>query len=156
MVNSFTLGRSIYPYSLYIGVCSALCLLTAFDWYKLHDASLFLMIIVVSLFTFATLYGDTRYRIFWNDGEIKQISANKCVTVINASEITRIGQERSDLRTRLALRRPADRIAIYAGRGNEERHIDVSLRHFVAKDIRRLVRAIHEKRPDLPVPGGWL
>jgi len=104
----------------------------------------------------AASYGDTRYRIFWNDGEVKQISANKYVTTIRISEITHIGQERSDLGTRLALRRPADRIAIYASQGAAERHIDVSLRHFVTDDIRKLLRAIHDRRSDLTIPNGWL
>jgi hypothetical protein len=54
------------------------------------------------------------------------------------------------------MRGPADRIAIYAGHGSEEKHIDVSLRHFVTSDIRQLLRAIHDKRPDLTLPKGWV
>jgi hypothetical protein len=154
--KEFALTRSIYPYSAYIVICIGLICLGIFDWLKIHDPGAFEVALLVSAGFLAASYGDTRYRIFWRDGEIKQISANKYVTTIRASEITRIGQERSDLRARLAVRRPADRIAIYAGHGSEERHIDVSLRHFVASDIRQLLHAIHDKRPDLTLPKGWL
>jgi len=154
--KDFALKRSIYPYSLYVVVCTGIALLGLFDWAKTRDPGIFEASLLVTAFVAATLYGDTRYRIFWHDGEIEQISANKYVTTIPVSEITRIGQEKSDLRTRLSLRRPADRIAIYAEGAGETKHIDVSLRHFVAADIRRLMRVIHERRPELAVPKNWL
>jgi hypothetical protein len=85
-----------------------------FDWFKIHDPSIFGMSVAVWIFIFVSLYGDTRYRIFWHDGETKQISANKYITTIDTSEITTIGQESADLQERIRLRRPADHIAIYA------------------------------------------
>jgi hypothetical protein len=152
----FALRRSIYPYSVYIIACVVISLLGLFDWMKLHDPSPFEASFFVWIVVVATQYGNSRYRIFWNDGEIKQISADKFITTIRTSEVTHVGQERSDLRTRFQLRRPADRIAIYAGHGEQERHIDVSLRHFVARDIRQLLRQIHDRRPDLVLPKGWV
>jgi hypothetical protein len=153
--RGFALTRSFYPYSLYAIVCIGVSLLGIFDWYKLNDlsfliASLFLWVIVI-----ATQYGNTRYRILWNDGEIKQISVNNIVTIISCSDISRIAQEKSSVESRISVRRPADRIAIYAGRGSEEKYIDVSLRHFTSDDIRKLMRAIHAKRPDLAIPRHW-
>jgi hypothetical protein len=106
----------------------------------------------VWLITLATQYENTRYRIFWKDGIIKQVSANKFVTTISCAEITRIVQERSDLQSRMRMRRPLDRIAIHAGQGAQEKHIDVSLRHFTSEDVRKLMRAIHERRPGLTIP----
>jgi hypothetical protein len=139
--SQFALGLFVLEY--WIGV-------------KLHDPSPFQAALLVSVGFVAVSYGDTRYRIFWQDGEIKQISANKYVTTIRTSDITRVAQERSDLQTRLKLRRPADRISIYGGRGDEQKHIDVSLRHFVAADIRKLMQAVHDQRPDLPLPQNWV
>jgi hypothetical protein len=57
----------------------------------------------------------------------------------------------------LSIRRPFRRISIYAGKsGDGSDFIDVSLKHFVAADIRLLMRAIHTRRPDLPLPRQWL
>jgi hypothetical protein len=99
-----------------------------------------------------TQYGNTRYRIFWDDGEIKQIGTDRSVTVIDVSEITHIDRERSSVSERLLLRRPMDRIAIYGGRGERAKRIDVSMRHFMKDDIRTLIKFIHERRPELIVP----
>lgn len=83
----------------------------------------------------ATQYPNTRYRIFWENGIIKQIAANNDVTIIETSEIKRIVQERSDLLTLLQLRRQSRRIAIYAHGADGHKWIDVSLKHFAAADI---------------------
>jgi hypothetical protein len=154
--QKFVLRRSIYAYSLYLILCPGISALGLLAWYKTHDSGIFLASLLVWVFTAATLYGDTRYRIFWHNGEIKQISSDKFVTVINTSEITSVGQEKSDLQARLSLRRPLDRIAIYAGHGADKRQIDVSLRHFVNADIRKLMQLIHERRPDLSLPQNWV
>jgi hypothetical protein len=153
--NEFALTRSIYPYRFTIIVCTGISVLSVFAWAKSKDPGIFLVILFLWLVSFATQYENTRYRIFWKDGVIKQISANKFVTTINCPEITRIVQERSDLQSRLRMQRPLDRIAIYAGQCAQERHIDVSLRHFTSDDIRKLMRAIHERRPDLMIPRNW-
>jgi hypothetical protein len=126
-----------------------------FAWEKSKDQSIFLVILLLWLVAFATQYENTHYRIFWKDGVIRQVSVNKFVTTISCPEITRIVQERSDLQSRMRMQRPLDRIAIYAGQGAQEKHIDVSLRHFTSDDIRKLMRAIHERRPDLSIPRNW-
>jgi hypothetical protein len=103
----------------------------------------------------ATNYDSTRYRIFWYDDAIKQIAVFGNVTFINTSEISRISLETSDLRTMLSLTRPLRRLAIYAANSNPPKRIDVSLKHFAADDIRRLMHAIHERRPELSIPKEW-
>ena len=153
--NEFALTRSIYPYRLSLIVCIGISVLGVFAWAKTRDPNIFLVTLLVWLVTIATQYENTRYRIFWKDGVITQVSVNKFLTTISCPEITRIVQERSDLQNRLRMQRPLDRIAIYAGQGTKERHIDVSLRHFVSDDIRRLMHAIHEQRPDLAIPRNW-
>ena len=52
--------------------------------------------------------------------------------------------------------RPMRRIVIYAKHADGGKFIDVSLKHFVAADVRRLMKLIHERRPDLAVPVKWL
>jgi hypothetical protein len=57
--------------------------------------------------------------------------------------------EKSDLATMLSFRRPTRRITIY---GKDQQHLDVSLKHFVMADIRRLMQEIKKERPDLTLP----
>jgi len=46
---------------------------------------------------------------------------------------------------------------IYTGNPQgESKFIDVSLKHFAADDIRKLMRAIHQERPDLVLPKHWI
>jgi hypothetical protein len=156
MEKEFALTRSIYPYSVSILSGLLVTVVSLFDAVQMHDVGFIVVSVLVWVVLFTTQYGDTRYRIFWHDGEIEQISANKYVTTIKTSEITSIGQESAGLQERLRLRRPADRIAIYAAHNGETKHIDVSLRHFVATDIRKLMHAIHEQRPDLTIPKSWI
>jgi hypothetical protein len=51
-----------------------------------------------------------------------------------------------------AMNRPFRRIAIQGSVAGVPTTIDVSTKHFVGADIRRLVHSIQEARPDLAVP----
>jgi hypothetical protein len=50
----------------------------------------------------------------------------------------------------------ARRIVIYAEGAEVTKFIDVSLKHFVAKHIRKIMRAIHDKRSGLSLPEKWI
>jgi hypothetical protein len=150
------LRRTIQPYAAEIVVLGVVTLL----WISLlQKAGAFGSAVVIAsmwaLFFFAH-YADTRYRVFLEKGAIKQIATNKAVTVIKLPDIKRIELERSDLQTLFAMRRPSRRIAIYANSSDGHKWIDVSLKHFAADDICRLMRAIHDRRPDLTIPKGWI
>jgi len=108
------------------------------------------------LFLVLTIYVGTRYRIFWRDGAVIQNASGMPEVSINANEITRVALETSDTQTLLSLRRPFRRIAIYASSPNQSKMIDVSLKHFAPHDIRRLMQAIHDRRPDLSIPKNWI
>jgi hypothetical protein len=56
----------------------------------------------------------------------------------------------------VSLRRPFRRLAIYSEHGSSIKFIDVSLKHFAADDVRKLMRVIHEQRPDLVLPKNWV
>jgi hypothetical protein len=154
--SDFALRRTIRPYAAEIIVLGAVTLLWISVLLKTRDFGSFAVIASIwALFVFAH-YGDTRYRVFWENDAIKQIAANKDVTIIKPSEINRIDLEQSDLQTLFQMRRPTRRIAIYANGAQGHKWIDVSLKHFDAEDIRRLMRAIQEKRPDLAIPKNWI
>jgi hypothetical protein len=154
--KKFALRRSLQPYAAEFIIFCAITGLLAFDFFKTHDTSWIVLIILLLAIAIATQYPNARYRIFWGSRKIKQVAVYGDPTVIEFSEINKIEQEKSDLQTLLAMRRPSRRIAIYARGAGGHKWIDVSLKHFVAEDIRRLMRAIHEQRPDLSVPENWL
>jgi hypothetical protein len=121
------------------------------DWTPIASAQM-----VWPLFA-VLVYIGTRYRIFWRDGAVVQRASGGADVSIKTGEITRVEQETSDVGTALAMRRPFRRIVIYAENPRGEgKFIDVSLKHFVADDIRKLMRAIHTRRPDLTLPKHWM
>jgi hypothetical protein len=154
--QKFALTRSIYPYSLYIILCVLIFVITFFAAIVSHDIGPILMAFVVTAFMAAMMYPDTRYRIYWEGNRIRQVSANGDETVIGTDDIIRVAQERSALESRLRFLRPADRITIYGKSEGNEKYIDVSLRHFTAGDIKKLMHVIHDRHPDLTIPPKWL
>lgn len=154
--HDFALRRTISPYAGYLVIFLIVSLIWVLAIYKTGDLGGIGVIALLWGVLLISQYPNTRYRIFWNNGEVKQVSAYKDVTVIKASDIERIALESSDLRTLLSLTRPSNRITIYGKEGGRPQWIDISLKHFAADDIRRLMRAIHERRPELSIPKEWL
>ena len=97
------------------------------------------------------VYFGMRYRIYWRYGEIRQRASGKPDLVLKISDL-----ESVSLETAVDAGRPFRRIALYAGSDTQSQFIDVSLKHFVANDVRDLMRAIHAARPDLAIPSPWL
>ena len=72
-------------------------------------------------------------------------------------DIERIEQETSNAQTLARMNRPFRRITIYGKTSLEARNfIDVSLKHFNLDDIHKLMKIIHERRPDVPMPKAWI
>jgi hypothetical protein len=112
---------------------------------------------LIWLLYFPWMFIVSRYRIFWRDGVIIQKASGMADVSIRVEEIARIRQETSNVGTLVRLRRPFRRITIYAEeRDGGSKFIDVSLKHFVADDVRKLMRAIHSRRPDLELPKHWV
>jgi hypothetical protein len=103
--GNFALRQTIRPYVVEILISRTVTLLWCSVLLKTHDlGSMVVIAFMWALFVFAH-YADTRYRIFWENGAIKQIAANKEVTIMQPSEIESIKLERSDLRTLFQMRR---------------------------------------------------
>jgi len=155
--DSFALRRSSGPYVGFTVILAGVTALLVFVSLKTSDWSPFGMSLVAWFFLAMIVYIGTRYRIFWRDGEIVQKASGRVDVSIRVEEITRVEQETSGVRTLLSFRRPFRRITIYAGElHNKGKFIDVSLKHFVADDVRRLVRVIQARRPALALPKHWV
>lgn len=154
--KKIALRRTLQPYAGYLVIFLIVSLIWVLAIYKSGDLGGIGVLALLWSVLLISQYPNTRYRIFWNKDEIEQISAYKDVTTIKISDIERIALESSDIRTLLSLTRPSNRITIYGKGGERPQWVDVSLKHFAADDIRRLMRAIHELRPELSIPKGWI
>lgn len=155
--DDFALRRGVGPYVGFVVILSVTTVLMLYVSLKTRDWTPLETMPVGWFFIAVLVYIGTRYRIFWRDGEVVQKASGGADVSIKTDEITHIEQETSDVGTALAMRRPFRRIVIYAENPHGEgKFIDVSLKHFVADDVRKLMRAIHERRPDLTLPKHWM
>jgi hypothetical protein len=150
------LRRSIAPYVGQIVILSLLTIGVLFISIKRHAWGLLLPVPVLwSLFAFLSYLG-LKYKINWADNDICQEASGGKEVHIRYGDITGIKLEMSKPGELLAASRPFRRIAIYASeRQGAERRIDVSLKHFLADDVREFMRVIQLRRPDLVVPEEW-
>jgi hypothetical protein len=154
--TDFALRRSTQPYQALVLIFGCVTILAAFTALQQRDWTIIGVMPFGWLFLVPIIYIGTRYRLYWRGGAIIQRASGLDDVSIRSDEITRVVLERSDLQTLVSYRRPFRRIAIYAEHRDGVKFIDVSLKHFVADDIRKLMRAIHEQRPDLSLPKAWI
>jgi hypothetical protein len=93
-----------------------------------------------------------RYRIIWNDAAIIMRASGGPERQIGFDEITEIRYEVAGATEFLAQSRPFRRIVILGRKSHPKTLIDISLRHFRTQDIKNLMNAIHERRPDIAMP----
>jgi hypothetical protein len=147
--DDFALKRSVKPY---VGELVIISMITAGMTYTALQTSTWALLELAGaclVFVAITHLPDLRYRVFWRHGAVECVATNNQITSIKASDISNVMLEKSDQATMLAQRRPIQRIIVYSKNGQ---HLDVSLKHFVMSDIKRLMQEIHNQRPDLALP----
>lgn len=151
------LRGTIAPYMGQIVIFSLVTLGALFVSIQRGVWGLILSVLAVGWPLFGILvYIGRKYRIYWTEEDVRQQASGGSDVCIKYSEIARIASETSKPGEWLAASRPFRRIVIYAKKSHGEgKFIDVSLKHFVAGDIRNLMRAIHARRPDLTLPKHW-
>ena len=151
------LRRTIAPYTGQIAILALVTLSMSFVSIWKHAWGLILSTPVMWLLFAPLVYFGSKYKIYWTSNDICQQASGGPRVCIQYGEIARIALETSKPGELLAASRPFRRIAIYAENPHGEgKFIDVSLKHFVADDIRELMRAIHARRPDLELPKHWV
>ncbi|HEY1801499.1 MAG TPA: hypothetical protein VGG46_11250 [Terriglobales bacterium] len=101
--------------------------------------------------SYILLFG-LRYRIIWNDAGILMRASGGPERHIGFDEITEIRYEVAGATEFLAQSRPFRRIVILGRRSDPKTLIDISLCHFRTQDIKNLMNAIRERRPDMTIP----
>jgi hypothetical protein len=107
--------------------------------------------LIWTLFGSYVLLFGMKYKISWDDVGLT-MTASGGGKVIRYNEITEIRYEIAGVNDSLSQSRPFRRIVIVGHRGKGGELIDVSLRHFQIEDIRNLLSAIRQHRPDLAFP----
>jgi hypothetical protein len=113
---------------------------------KIHSWEPLVATGVIWVFFAAWAFIGTRYRIFLCDGKIVRQAFGKPDVVIALSDITDVKNEVSDVSTLVKLKRPLRRITVY---GKDGKFIDISLKHFAAQDVDKLLDEIRVRRPEL-------
>ena len=155
-VGDFGLRRTIDPYLGYVVIMSGVTALALFVGFYRHAWGLLESMPVGWLLIGVLVLIGTRYRVGWRAGAVVQQASGGPDVVIEAAQIDRVVLESGpdDIRAMIQMRRPFRRITIYR-RGDSADLVDVSLKHFVPDDIRRLMRAVQSARPDLVLPKHW-
>lgn len=151
-LTNFVLKRSFQPYAGLTTILSFVTILGVVISFQTHDWTLIGALPFGWLMFAPYVYIGTRYRIFWHNGKIIQKASGMEDVTIKANEILKIEKETSNLSTFISLRRPFRRITIYGKDADGEKYIDVSLKHFALEDICKLLKEIHDERPDLKIP----
>jgi len=150
------LRRTVSPYMGQNIILSLVTLYLLFVSAKVRGWSLLLPASVIWLLFSILTYIGLKYKINWTDKEVCQEASGGPKICIPYSEITNVTSEISKPGELLAASRPFRRVAIYAGDPQGAgKFIDVSLKHFAADDVRKLMRVVHDHRPDLILPKNW-
>lgn len=105
------------------------------------------------LFYAVLVFIGVQYRIFWTSDYVRRKASGGPDLVINIDDIAEVTKEMASADQMIAASAPFRRITIRSRSGE---HIYVSLRHFRLDDIRSLMHFIHDRRPDLAMPKGFV
>lgn len=144
--KSFALRRSVKPYVALIVILMGIMIFLAFVSMKLHSWEPLIATSVIWFFFAMLVFMGTRYRILLRDGDIVQEAFGKPDVVIPLNQIVNVNSQVSGVSTLIRLQRPFRRIEI---RGRDKKIVDISLKHFVERDVDRLLDEVRTQRPDL-------
>ena len=151
-----TLRRIMRPYAGQLLICSLVTLGVIFVSIQRHVISLMLPVPVLWLLVAYLVWLGRQYRVVWTNKMVCQRASGGPEMCMEYGQITRVAVEVSTPGELPSASRRYRRIAIYADEPpGEGKFIDVSLKHFSADDIRRLMRTIQIQCPDLELPPHW-
>lgn len=153
--RDFSLRHSIAPYRVLATLFLLLLGWSFVDSYRSRNWGFFQSILLISGCYLLSVLIGLWYGVGLRNGFIWQRAFGGRRVLLPIKDITSIDREMSDVKTLLAMNRPLDRITIQGNVEGRKVIVDVSTKHFVASDIRRLIQAIHEARPELALPENW-
>ena len=154
--EAFALRRSVQPYVTLGAIFGGVAIWALVLAYRKLDRGTAESAVLLLAFYAAYVFLGMWYRISLRDNTITQRAFGKRNVSISIQDISSVGTEVSDAKTFVQMNRPMRRIVIASVRDGHATTIDVSLKHFLMADIRKLMQIIHSARPDLNVPNKWL
>jgi len=154
--ETFALRRSVQPYVTLGAIFGGVAIWALVLAYRSLDRGTAESAALLLAFYAAYVFLGLRYRISLRDNTITQRAFGKPNISIAIRDISSVGAQVSDPKTFVQMNRPFRRIVIASVRDGHTTTIDVSMKHFLMADIRRLMQIIHSARPDLNVPNEWL
>ena len=154
--ETFALRRSAGPYVSLGAILCGIAIWFLVDAYRKPDrGTVETAVLLLAGYAAFVLIG-MRYRISLSDNTITQRAFGKRNVCISIRDISSVSTEVSDVKTFVQMNRPMRRIVIASVGDGHATTIDVSMKHFLMADIRKLMRIINSARPDLNVPNEWL
>jgi Ca2+/Na+ antiporter len=154
--ETFALRRSVQPYVTLGAIFSGVAIWALVLAYRKLDRGTAESAILLLAFYAAYVFLGMRYRISVRDNTITQQAFGKRNVSIGIRDVSSVATEVSDAQAFVQMNRPMRRIVITSVRDGHATTIDVSIKHFLTADIRKLMQIIHLARPDLNVPNKWL
>lgn len=147
------LRRTVTPYLGQSVIIAAVTILLVFVALKKTQWDLLWAVgLIWVLFASYVVFFGMKYRVSWNKEGLTMSASGGPNRSISFDEITEVRRETASADEFLSQARPFRRLVILGSRRDPNAHIDISLRHFRASDIDRLMTAISERRPDLTLP----
>ena len=155
--SNFILRRKIRPYVIGAAV-AAVVSVGAVSWIVLaHDWRLLLSLEVGWIMIAVWIYVGMRYQLLWQDGAVVMKALGRPDVAIAPDEIIQIGMDTGPRMKLGGFNISAQRIKILAKEPEADtKSVYVSLGHFVAPDLLRLMQAIGAGRPDLIFVRQWI
>jgi len=147
------LHRTVTPYVGQSAIIAAVTVLLAFvAIMKAQWGLLWAVGLIWVLFALYVIFSGLKYRIFWNEEGLTMSASGGADRRISFDEITEVRRETAKTDEFLSQARPFRRLVVLGPRRDPDTRIDISLRHFRASDIDRLMTEIRARRPDLTLP----
>lgn len=122
---------------------------------KINDWSMVKFMVIFALIVSAfDVWFKIKCNVWFKDDKIFLKVVGGYMTM-KINKIQKIKEERSFNIIYYNDNRPSWRISVYGEASKEPGIIDISLNLFKTEDVRKLMKIIHEYRPDLDMPKGW-
>lgn len=148
-----SLRRTVTPYIGQSVIIAGVILLLVYvalkrgQWDLLWTAALIGVLFMSYIFFFGM-----KYRVSWNEKGLKMKASGGSMRSIPFDDITEVRCETASSDEFLSQARPFRRLVVIGSSRDPSGQIDISLRHFQAQDVHKLMEVIREQRPDLTLP----
>ena len=154
--SDFALHRRSRNYIIGVALAFVASLVALWRILLVHDWRLVGSLEIGWIMIAVWIYLGMRYQVLWQNGRIVMKALGRPDTAIEPDTIIQVAIDTAE-RARIAgIGKHSERIKIVAKEPNAEpASVYISLGHFAAADVGRLMRVIAECRPDLAFPRKW-